>query len=131
LNTRLQVPGLQPVRIVIDGQLTISEQSTIVQTAKQQRTIVVASQQVSENDAHRLEKLGVEVLRAGQGHRVDLHEMMRLLGEREIGSILLEGGGRLNGAMLEAKLIDKIILFFAPKIVGGSVGTFQFDGFDQ
>jgi diaminohydroxyphosphoribosylaminopyrimidine deaminase/5-amino-6-(5-phosphoribosylamino)uracil reductase len=62
----------------------------------------------------------------GAYSRIDLHDAMRKLGEREIGSVLLEGGGRLNGAMLQAGLIDKIAVFFAPKIVG-SGGTPLFD----
>lgn len=53
------------------------------------------------------------------------------LGEMEISSILLEGGGTLNGAMLESGLVDRVVLFYAPKIVGGgseSPGTFDFPG---
>lgn len=62
---------------------------------------------------------------------MDLKAAMISLGEMEIGSILLEGGGTLNGAMLESGLVDRIILFFAPKIVGGGTeakGTFVFPG---
>jgi diaminohydroxyphosphoribosylaminopyrimidine deaminase/5-amino-6-(5-phosphoribosylamino)uracil reductase len=73
------------------------------------------------------------VLTCGEGPRVDLTIAMRQLGEREIGSILLEGGGRLNGAMLERRLVDKLVLFYAPKIIGGAgaPGNFVFDGFDK
>ena len=55
------------------------------------------------------------------------------LGEREIGSILLEGGGTLNGAMLEARLVDRLLMFIAPKIVGGydTPGSFRFEGVER
>ena len=58
---------------------------------------------------------------------------MRLLGEREISSILLEGGGKLNGSMLAAGLVDRVKLFFGPKIVGGSAApsSFEFEGIDR
>ncbi|KIL38095.1 5-amino-6-(5-phosphoribosylamino)uracil reductase, partial [Gordoniibacillus kamchatkensis] len=48
-------------------------------------------------------------------------------------SIFLEGGGTLNGAMLQRKLVDKIILFIAPKIIGGpgAPSAFQFEGFER
>ena len=68
---------------------------------------------------------------SGTGPHVDLQAAMVTLGEMEIGSILLEGGGTLNGAMLESGLVDRVILFFAPKIVGGGTeakGTFVFPG---
>ncbi|MDF2653086.1 MAG: 5-amino-6-(5-phosphoribosylamino)uracil reductase, partial [Paenibacillus sp.] len=67
----------------------------------------------------------------GDGPQVDLTLAMRKLGEREIGSILLEGGGKLNGAMLEQRLIDKLVLMFAPKIIGGGSAApvnINFDG---
>ena len=50
---------------------------------------------------------------------VDLHDLMRLLGERGIDSVLLEGGGNLNFSFLEGELVDEIYAFVAPKIVGG------------
>ncbi|MBW7459319.1 RibD family protein [Paenibacillus sepulcri] len=58
---------------------------------------------------------------------------MHKLGELEIASILLEGGGVLNGSMLEVGLIDKIILFVAPKLIGGasSPEAFTFGGFEK
>lgn len=55
---------------------------------------------------------------------------MKELANRDVGSVLLEGGGTLNGAMLQAGLVDKIMLFYAPKIIGssGSVPAFSFEG---
>ncbi len=48
----------------------------------------------------------------------------------EIGSILVEGGGRLNGSLLKERLVDRVILYLAPKIVGGAdaPGSFHFEG---
>lgn len=62
---------------------------------------------------------------------MELREAMKRLGEREIGSILVEGGGVLNGALLEAGLADKIVLFLAPKIIGGwtAPASFRMEGF--
>ena len=79
-----------------------------------------------------LEAAGAQVLVCGAGPQVDLPLALRKLAEQEIGSILLEGGGRLNGAMLAAGLVDKVVLFIAPKIIGGSAApsSFAFDGFD-
>jgi diaminohydroxyphosphoribosylaminopyrimidine deaminase / 5-amino-6-(5-phosphoribosylamino)uracil reductase len=53
----------------------------------------------------------------GEG-RVDLHAVMRRLGEREVTSIIVEGGSRVNGAALAAGVVDKVFLYYAPKVLG-------------
>jgi diaminohydroxyphosphoribosylaminopyrimidine deaminase/5-amino-6-(5-phosphoribosylamino)uracil reductase len=134
LDARLPVPAVQPVRIVADSQLRIPPGARVLQEQDRQPTILLSSSQAPAERRAALEARGVVVLTCGDGPQVDLLLAMRQLGEREIGSILLEGGGRLNGAMLERRLIDKIMLFFAPKIIGGGAtapGTFTFNGFER
>ena len=63
---------------------------------------------------------GAEVLLcSGKDGAVDLHDLLRKLGARGIQSILLEAGERLCGEMLRNNLIDRFLLFYAPKILGG------------
>jgi diaminohydroxyphosphoribosylaminopyrimidine deaminase/5-amino-6-(5-phosphoribosylamino)uracil reductase len=62
--------------------------------------------------------LNVIVVASKNGH-VDLEDLLKKLAEREITSILVEGGARLNAALLEAGLVDKIVVFYAPKVIGG------------
>ncbi|OXS61261.1 riboflavin biosynthesis protein RibD [Cohnella sp. CIP 111063] len=117
LTTRLGVPALNPTRIVVDSKLNVPSTARVLNDAAP--TIVLTTLQADEGRAERLRELGAEVLRHGDGERVDLASAMKALGERGISSVLLEGGGVLNGAMLEAGLIDKAMLFYAPIIVGG------------
>ncbi len=128
LTTRLSVPGLHPTRIVVDSNLRIPERSRVFNEAA--TTIVLTTNRADDAKAQRIGELGAEVLRSGDAARVDLTQAMRLLGERGISSVLLEGGGVLNGAMLEAGLVDKLMLFYAPLIVGGegSPSAFAFKG---
>ncbi|TMV51649.1 bifunctional diaminohydroxyphosphoribosylaminopyrimidine deaminase/5-amino-6-(5-phosphoribosylamino)uracil reductase RibD [Paenibacillus mesophilus] len=132
LTARLEVAAIQPVRLVVDSKLRIPLDAKVVkdQSAK---TIVLTTNQASIEQIMRLNALGVEVIKCGDGPRVDLRKAMATMTEREIGSILLEGGGRLNGAMLEAGLVDKIVLYLAPKIVGGAdaPGAFALAGFER
>ena len=131
LTTRLSVPALHPVRIVVDSKLRLPADLRVF-TDKQAPTLVLTTEAADASRRSALEAQGVEVLPCGEGSRVDLNLAMKLLGDREIASILLEGGGRLNGAMLEARLIDKAMLFYAAKVIGGSgPGLFDFDGFDR
>lgn len=128
LTTRLEVPGLDPVPIIVDSKLRIPENARLLERPG---AIVLSTYLGPPDKIQRLEDMGHKVLLTGFGPHVDLAEAMRMLGEREIASVLLEGGGKLNGAMLEAQLIHKCILFFAPKIIGGAdaPGSFDFAGF--
>lgn len=130
LNTRLTVPALDPIPIVADSTLRLPPTARLL---AKPGTIVLTTERADKDRAKRLEAAGAVLIRAGAGPRVDLADALRQLGKREIGSILLEGGGRLNGAMLEKRLVDKMVLFIAPKLIGGAAapGNFQFSGFER
>ncbi|KGP81583.1 MULTISPECIES: bifunctional diaminohydroxyphosphoribosylaminopyrimidine deaminase/5-amino-6-(5-phosphoribosylamino)uracil reductase RibD [unclassified Paenibacillus] len=132
LTTRLQVEGISPVRIVVDSKLRLPVGSKMVKDGLVP-TWVLTTDEASPEAAELLEAYGVEIIRCGPGPRVDLLNALSKLGEREIGSILLEGGGTLNGAMLEARLVDRLLMFIAPKIVGGydTPGSFRFEGVER
>lgn len=132
LTARLPVPAIQPVRIVVDSRLRIPRHARVLDTAEAP-TIILTTAAADSGRARELEQAGVELLLCGDGPQVDLPLAMRRLGERGIASVLLEGGGTLNGAMLEAGLIDQVRVFFAPKIVGGATApaAFAFEGFER
>ena len=75
-----------------------------------------------------LEAAGVEIVRAGEGKRVDLDALMRLLASRDLTSVFVEGGGTLNFSLLAAGLVDKIHAFIAPEIVGGKEALTPVEG---
>ena len=54
---------------------------------------------------------------------IDLKALVRELGRREITSLLIEGGSRVNGSALRAGIVDKVYMFYAPKICGGDDGA--------
>lgn len=132
LSTRMTVPGLSPVRVVADSTLRIPETARILRDGTAP-TWIVTTEQADPEKAKRLMGLGAEVLRCGSGPQVDLREALVQLGQRGISSVLVEGGGRLNGSLLERQLVDEIVLFFAPKLVGGkeSPENFRFAGYDR
>ncbi|CAM4276418.1 bifunctional diaminohydroxyphosphoribosylaminopyrimidine deaminase/5-amino-6-(5-phosphoribosylamino)uracil reductase RibD [Paenibacillus phoenicis] len=131
LTTRLSVPGLSPIRIIADSTLRIPETAQVLRDG-QAPTWIVTTEQADPDKAARLIHLGAEVLRCGSGPQVDLRNALVQLGQRGISSVLVEGGGRLNGSLLEQQLVDEIVLFLAPKLIGGAEApsSFSFVGYD-
>ena len=106
-----------PIPIIIDSTLKIPENAHVLEG---KHCIIATTDKADEQKRKRLELKGVEIiqLREKNGH-VDLKLLLNKLGEMGIDSILLEGGGELNFSMLENQLIDKIVFFLAPKLLGG------------
>ena len=116
--------GRDPIRIICDDYLRIPVSSRLVASAKEQPLIVACLQGTDRIFTERkaaLEEAGVQVLPVpgGPGGSVDLRQLMRELGEREIDGILLEGGGTLNESALRAGIVQKVYCYMAPKIFGG------------
>lgn len=123
LNCRIE-GGVDPIRIICDSRLRIPRESQIVRTAKEVPTIVVCAENTlrggrKDEKVRFLEEQGVKMVQTHGGEEVDLKELMKILGKMEIDSILLEGGGTLNGSAFEAKIVNKVYAFVAGKIIGG------------
>jgi diaminohydroxyphosphoribosylaminopyrimidine deaminase / 5-amino-6-(5-phosphoribosylamino)uracil reductase len=106
------------LRAVVDSQLRLPLKSNLVKSADAD-VAVFTTQPLDSPKALALERAGVAVVRvpAKHGH-VDLDAVLRDLGKHQILNVLLEAGAELNGAALEAGIVDKMILFYAPKIMG-------------
>jgi len=119
LTCRLE-NGRDPVRVICDSQLRIPIESNIVRTAKDVPTIIAT---VSDDykKANELERSGCKIVRTTPcNDRVNLSELMRILGEEmKIDSILAEGGGELIESLFRCKLVNSVRAYIAPKIFGG------------
>lgn len=112
--------GRDPLRIVCDSKLRIPNTSNIVRTAGEIPTLIACCSSDKSRIAE-LEGLGCEVVVTDDADgRVDLRELIKILGEKKIDSIILEGGSSLNWSALESGIVDKIQAYVAPKIFGGN-----------
>ena len=113
------------LRAVVDSRLRLPLRSTLVKSAEGD-VMVFTLQPADSPRARALERAGVQIVRvpARRGH-VDLRAVIRELGKREILNLVIEAGAELNGAALEAGIVDKMILFYAPKIVGSGIPVAQ------
>ena len=128
LTTRLpDGTGKNPVRIIVDSQARTPLTAKVVCDG-QAKTIVAVTEQAPAERCEALEAAGVEVVRAGKGAHVDLRALMQMLGQREICSVFVEGGGSVNFSLLQAGLVDKVYAFIAPKIIGGCTALTPVEG---
>ncbi len=112
------------LRAIVDSHLRIPLKSELVKSA-QDDVIVYTIQPHDSRKARALERAGIDVVRVpawrgvrGRHGRVDLQTVLRDLGNRQTLNLILEAGAELNGAALETGIVDKMILFYAPKIMG-------------
>lgn len=105
-------------RVVVDSRLRLPLKSKLAKSAEGD-VLVFTTQSPDSSRARALRKAGVEVVRVrGRGRTTDLRAVLKELGRREVLSVLLEAGAQLNWAALEAGIVDKMVLFYAPKIAG-------------
>ncbi len=119
LTDRSGLPRRRPLlRTVLDSRLRLAVNSKLVKSANHD-VLVFTTQSPDSAKARTLARAGVEIVRTrNRRGRVCLDTVMAELSRREILSVLLEAGAELNGAALAADLVDKIALFYAPKVMG-------------
>lgn len=120
LTCRLPQGGRDPLRIVCDSSLRTPRSARVVATARAAPTLI-ATCNADPAAALPFEEAGCEVVAVGaRDGRVDLPALMGLLGARGVDSVLLEGGGELNWAALEAGIVNRVQAYVAPKLFGGA-----------
>jgi diaminohydroxyphosphoribosylaminopyrimidine deaminase/5-amino-6-(5-phosphoribosylamino)uracil reductase len=120
LNTRLAYQGENPIRVIVDSMARTPIHSNVVADGLAQ-TIIAVTDKAPQEKIDALRSCGVEVIECEQkATGVNLSHLLKILGEKQITSILIEGGATINASVLEDNLVDKINWFIAPKIIGGS-----------
>ncbi len=125
LTTRLAGgDGVDPARIILDTRLTIDPRAKVLQQASTAPTIVVTGPAPAVEQREAVQSAGGRLLAAPLDKgRIDLGWLMDQLGAMGMASLLIEGGGLVAGAALRAGIVDKLCLFYAPKLLGGEDGV--------
>jgi diaminohydroxyphosphoribosylaminopyrimidine deaminase/5-amino-6-(5-phosphoribosylamino)uracil reductase len=113
------------LRVILDSYLRIPPASRVIQTAESDVLILCSTAEDETRQA--LEAKGIRVMQisgANAEGRPDFGAIVQALGEMEITSVLLEGGALINGAALASGEVDKVFLYYAPKILGGGAVPF-------
>ena len=119
LTTRLPEGSHNPIRIIVDSMARTPLNANVV-ADKQAPTLIAVSEAAPAERVAALRSRGVEVLVLEHTlHGINLRRLFKVLGERRITSVFVEGGATINASLLAANLIDKVYCFIAPKILGG------------
>ena len=136
LTVRL-VGGRDPLRIIIDSRLRIPVTARVLQEGAAHHTLIATSDRADPARVRELEDLGAEILilpEEANGAGLNLMELLAALGRRRVASALVEGGAGIITSLLAARLVDRLVVVLAPKIIGrgleaiGDLGITNLEG---
>jgi diaminohydroxyphosphoribosylaminopyrimidine deaminase/5-amino-6-(5-phosphoribosylamino)uracil reductase len=113
--------GRDPLRVILDGRLTISPTARVcIQSSTAKTLVITAENSGADGKRAELEQRGVEVLcLPAERGRIRLAPLLQELGQRGIKSVMIEGGGQVAAAALQEGVVDKVFFFYGPKLLGG------------
>ncbi|MBI2541147.1 bifunctional diaminohydroxyphosphoribosylaminopyrimidine deaminase/5-amino-6-(5-phosphoribosylamino)uracil reductase RibD [Candidatus Woesearchaeota archaeon] len=121
LTPRL-VKGKDPMKIVVDSSLKIPKNCNLMRNPA--KLIIAVTNKAQKNDIKKMQQKGVTIITAkSKAGMVDLQDLAKQLGKHEIASVMIEGGSELNSSAIKADVVDKILIFTAPKIIGNGLGA--------
>jgi diaminohydroxyphosphoribosylaminopyrimidine deaminase / 5-amino-6-(5-phosphoribosylamino)uracil reductase len=122
LTDRSGLPRRRPLlRVIVDSRLRLPPESRVVKTAKDDVLVLCSFAEEKRKRELLGQGIRVEQVPVGVGDgRPDMVQIARRLGMMEITSLLVEGGAMINGAALASGIVDKVFLYYAPKILAGT-----------
>jgi len=113
--------GRDPLRVVLDGRLSIMPSARVCTQPSTAPTLIATSEDHGRGEKQaQLEAQGVQVVcLPGKNGQVPLRPLLVELGRRGHKSVLIEGGGRIAAAALREGVVDKVLFFYAPLLLGG------------
>ena len=116
-----ELPAKEPLRVVADSRLRIDPDAQVLRTGDPARAIVACVGPAPPGPAAAIRARGARVLElpADDDGRVDLRALLHALPALGVIAVLVEGGGELGGALAEARLVDRVAFFVAPRLLGG------------
>lgn len=117
------VRGRNPLRIILDSNLTIPEGANVMQNLSQVPTLVATTKSASDPVLQKLVKAGIQILSVhpDESNHINLRQLLPLLAARNISSLLIEGGAKIITSALKEDLVNRLVTVIAPKIIGKGV----------
>jgi len=121
LTPRL-VKGKDPMKIVVDSSLKIPKSCNLMKDPA--KLIIATTSKAPKNAVKKLQQKGINVIvTKSKNGMVELQDLMKQLGKHEITSVMIEGGSQLNSSAIKEGIVDRVLIFTAPKIIGNGIGA--------
>lgn len=113
--------GHNPHRIILDTHLSIPLTANVVRDVSEAKTTIFTGEGIDQDKVTRLRERGVEIqsVEYDDYGKLNLKQILEVLGKHDVVSVLLEGGAEINGTAFIHHLVDKVLVFIAPLIIGG------------
>ena len=121
------IKGKNPIRIILDSNGTLDTNSRIIKTCSKIPTIIAVSKKAKPKNLEKLKKFPITVLVCGND-KINIKNLLKILKQKKIKNVLLEGGGITNWTFVKENLVDDIIITVTPYLVGGNTATTLVDG---
>lgn len=132
LTSRLPNGGRNPIRIILDTNLRTPLDANVMTDNEAPTWIFTGGNVTEQEKASFLEMPQVEIIQLEE-EQVDINTVLGILGERKVMSVFVEGGSDVNGSFLKKQRINQLIMYMAPKLIGGKDAPTSFagEGFQQ
>ncbi|AVI40156.1 bifunctional diaminohydroxyphosphoribosylaminopyrimidine deaminase/5-amino-6-(5-phosphoribosylamino)uracil reductase RibD [Bacillus pumilus] len=117
----------QPIRVILDSTLRIPLYAKCL-TDRRTETIICTSRMYDQKKYELLIEKGHQVYITSGEQRTDIHDVLRMLKERSVMSVLVEAGGSVSASFLEASLVNEAVIYMAPLLIGGKNAPTFFEG---
>jgi diaminohydroxyphosphoribosylaminopyrimidine deaminase/5-amino-6-(5-phosphoribosylamino)uracil reductase len=127
LLTVREVKGRNPIRIVIDGKLSIPHSSRVLDNNEPEKTWIFTSQKSNLRKLKQLENKGVKIfsIKPATDKKINIKSVLTILAKNKITSVLVEGGQEIFSQFFNQKLFDEMIILQNPKILGKGPSSFN------
>ena len=128
LSVRLYENARQPLRVVVDSELKIPLDAHILN----EKPLLIVYANDKQKKLPQLQALGIECTQLDDSGKVNLVALIKMLAEQEMNEVWIEAGEGLNGAFLKAHLIDELMIYYAPVILGSEAkGMFTLPAYED
>ena len=119
LTARSGTGDHQPLKVIVDSRGRTPLRAKVLQPPG--KTLIATTTSIGLTEANQYSNAGIELVsQKSKDDRVDLRYLLQTLGKKEITSVLVEGGGTLLGSLFDLRVVDKVMVFIAPIIIGGN-----------
>lgn len=126
LTTRLPSGGKNPIRIILDTKLRTPSFAKII-VDKQAETWIVVGQHAPLGKIRTLEDKNIKIIQL-PAETLEIRSVLKIIGEMGVTSLFVEGGSQINESFIKAKVVNQMITYMAPKIIGGTTAPTSIGG---